>query len=106
MKDRRGTTDPELAQHRWDIDRAEDDARSCVTRVREMSGCGHDVTGILYRRYLRSTAVIIIRRCGACAQCWSLDPGSGSSKREAAILRSKREQKSHNHTEEYGVLRE
>ena len=46
--DKRETTDPELAMHRWDIDRAEDRGCRVVARVAralaEMSGCGHDIT--------------------------------------------------------------
>ena len=47
VKDKRETTDPELVEHQWDNDQAED----CGCRVVacaapalvEMSGCGHDI---------------------------------------------------------------
>ena len=49
VKDKRETTDPELVEHRWDIDRAKDRAgvvssRALLRTLAEMSGCGHDIT--------------------------------------------------------------
>ena len=44
-EDKTETTHPELAEHRWDIDQAEDCTVMCATRaLAEMSGCGHDIT--------------------------------------------------------------